>query len=57
MTHQPFTTREQAIEQLSDIVSTKRVVEQELARKTVSETDIGKKLKQQIQQLEELLAE
>ena len=57
VTHQPFTTREQAIEQLSDIVSTKRVVEQELARKTVSETDIGKKLKQQIQQLEELLAE
>ena len=42
---------------LSDIGSTKRVVEQELARKTVSETDIGKKLKQQIQQLEELLAE
>ncbi|AXX64285.1 fructose-1,6-bisphosphatase [Bombilactobacillus bombi] len=56
VTHQPFTTREQAIKQLSDIVSTKRVVEQEVARKTVAETDIGKQLKQQIQQLEELLA-
>lgn len=56
VTHQPFTTREQAIKQLSDIVSTKRVVEQEVARKTVAETDIGKQLKQQIHQLEELLA-
>ncbi|WP_181189865.1 fructose-1,6-bisphosphatase, partial [Bombilactobacillus bombi] len=41
VTHQPFTTREQAIEQLSDIVSTKKIVEQELSRKTVAQTDIG----------------
>lgn len=55
VTHQPFTTRANAIDQLTDIVSTKRIVEQELARKTVGETDIGKKLKLQIIQLRELL--
>jgi fructose-1,6-bisphosphatase-3 len=55
VTLQPFTTRAKAIEQLSDIVSTKHVVEQELARKTVAETDIGTKLKRQVRQLQELL--
>nr|WP_125715175.1 fructose-1,6-bisphosphatase [Agrilactobacillus yilanensis] len=55
VTHQPFTTRANAIAQLTDIVSTKRIVEQELARKTVAETDIGTKLKRQVKQLKELL--
>ncbi|WP_416354208.1 fructose-1,6-bisphosphatase [Agrilactobacillus fermenti] len=57
VTHQPFTTREKAIADLADIVSTKRVVEQELARKTVAETDIGTELKKQVRQLMELLAD
>ena len=55
VTLQPFTTRHQAIAQLSDIVSTKRVVEQEVARKTVAQTDIGQQLQAQIAQLQALL--
>lgn len=53
--HQPFTSKEEAILHESDIVSTRRVVDKELERKKVLETDIGKKLCQQIDVLKELL--
>ena len=53
--HQPFTSREDAILYESDIVSTKRVVDRELERKKVAETDIGQKLSEQIAVLKELL--
>src|SRR5699024_10398562 len=41
VTHQPFTNIEDAIEKELDIVSTRRVVERELKRMTVRETDVG----------------
>ncbi|APX71379.1 fructose-1,6-bisphosphatase [Companilactobacillus allii] len=48
VTHEPFTTRQKAIADMTDVVSTKRVIEQSAKRKTVGDTDIGKKLKKQI---------
>lgn len=56
VTLQPFTTRAKAIAELSDIVTTKRIVEQAIARKTVAETDVGTKLKAQVAQVAQLLA-
>lgn len=53
--HQPFTSREDAILNESDIASTRRVVDRELERKKVEETDVGRKLTEQIKVLKELL--
>lgn len=38
-----------------DIVSTRRVVDKELERKTVRETDVGVRLTQQVKDLQKLL--
>lgn len=46
--HQPFVSRQDAIAHLTDIVSTRRVVETEARRRTVAETDIGHQLQVQI---------
>ncbi|MQS77276.1 fructose-1,6-bisphosphatase, partial [Lactobacillus halodurans] len=51
VTHEPFTTRAKAIEEMKDVVSTKRVIEQSVKRKLVSETDIGQKIKKQMNEL------
>ena len=51
VTHEPFTTRVKAIEEMKDVVSTKRVIEQSVKRKLVAETDIGQKIKQQMDEL------
>lgn len=51
VTHEPFTTRQKAIKEMTDVVSTKRVIEQSAKRKTVLDTDIGKKIKKQIAEL------
>jgi len=53
--HQPFSSREDAILNESDIASTRRVVDRELERKKVAETDVGRKLSEQIKVLKELL--
>lgn len=53
--HQPFTSREDAIRNESDIVSTVRVVDRELERRKIEETDVGRKLTEQISVLKELL--
>ena len=55
--HQPFTSREDAIRNESDIVSTRRVVDRELERRKIEETDVGRKLIEQIGVLKELLKE
>lgn len=55
VSHQPFTSVEDALINEIDIVSTRRVVDMELQRKTVRETDVGKMLQQQVQDLKELL--
>ena len=55
VSHQPFTSRQDAIENEKDIVSTRRIVDKELERKTVRQTDVGKKLTQQVTDLQQLL--
>ncbi|MBQ4515489.1 MAG: fructose-bisphosphatase class III, partial [Clostridia bacterium] len=53
--HQPFSTRLQAIEKEQDIHSTTEVVEKTFNRIKVADTDIGVELKEQIEDLEMLL--
>ncbi|MBC1458378.1 fructose-1,6-bisphosphatase [Listeria newyorkensis] len=55
VSHQPFTSTEDAIQQESDILSTRQVIETETERKLVRDTDIGKDLLQQIDELKCLL--
>lgn len=57
VTHQPFTSRDDAIANMTDIISTKRVIDQVVQRKRVAQTDIGAKLQHQVTLLKELLAE
>ncbi|ATO44453.1 fructose-1,6-bisphosphatase [Loigolactobacillus coryniformis subsp. coryniformis] len=57
VTHQPFTSKADAIANLTDIISTKRIVDQVAQRKLVAETDIGAELKQQVAVLRQLLAD
>lgn len=56
VTHQPFVSKQEALANLTDIISTKRVVETEAKRRTVAETDIGKQLAHQIDTLTKRLA-
>lgn len=55
VSHQPFTSVEDALINEIDIVSTRRIVDKELMRKTVRETDVGRKLTMQVRDLKELL--
>ena len=53
--HQPFTSMEDAINQESDILSDNIVVNRVAVRKSVGDTDAGKKMKERIDELMELL--
>lgn len=55
VSHQPFTSLKNAVENEFDIMSTRRVVDRELDRKKVRETDIGRRLTKQVTDLKELL--
>ena len=55
VSHEPFSSTEEAIEKETDILSTTMVVEKKVERKTVGDTDIGVKLKKQIKDLKLLL--
>lgn len=55
VSHQPFTSAEEAIVQESDILSTNDVVEHKINRKRVKDTDIGVDIKNQIDDLKLLL--
>ncbi|MBC2003660.1 fructose-1,6-bisphosphatase [Listeria booriae] len=55
VSHQPFTSTEDAITQETDILSTRQVIETETERKLVRDTDIGKELLQQVDELKCLL--
>lgn len=55
VSHQPFTTKEDAIKNETDILSTRQVIEMEINRKRVRDTDIGKKLNEQATDLKMLL--
>ena len=54
--HEPFTSTEEAIRTGSDIHSEILVVEEVTRRQTVNDTDTGRVLRQQIRELEALLA-
>lgn len=53
--HEPFTSKEDAINNETDIVSTRRVVDYERERIKIKDTDIGKDLKQESYDLKCLL--
>jgi len=53
--HDPFESTQKAIEEVKDIHSTTMVLEKELERKRVRDTDNGKELMEQIKDLEMLL--
>lgn len=53
--HEPFTSTEDAILRGSDIKSTTQIVEMSVHRMLVADTDIGRELKRQVEDLEKLL--
>ena len=53
--HEPFESVEKAVLDESDIHSQTVLVQQVVKRKTVADTDVGKELKENIRELEELL--
>ncbi len=53
--NKPFESVEQAIEEEKDIISEIIVKKKGIERKRVGDTDIGKKLKEEISDLEQLL--
>ena len=55
VSHEPFESAETAIKNESDIFSDSIIVETSASRQRVADTDIGKELRVQIHQLEELL--
>ena len=55
VSHQPFTSVKHAIEDEFDIMSTRRVVDREMERKKVRETDTGRRLTEQVEDLKNLL--
>lgn len=54
--HQHFNTKEKVLRNGADALSVRRVVDEELKRKKVRDTNIGVKLKEEIKSLKELLA-
>lgn len=54
--HQHFNTKEKVLKNGADALSVRRVVDEELERKKVRDTNIGVKLKEEIKSLKELLA-
>lgn len=54
--HEPFESIEKAIQEGQDIRSTVRVIEKTVERKRVKDTDIGRDLRRQINNLEMLIA-
>lgn len=55
VSHEPFESTQKAIEEEKDILSTTVVLEQEVERKRVGDTDVGAELRIQIKDLELLL--
>lgn len=55
VSHEPFESTQKAIEEEKDIHSTTMVLEREVERKRVRDTDDGEKLESQIKDLEMLL--
>ncbi|MBZ2405785.1 fructose-1,6-bisphosphatase [Liquorilactobacillus hordei] len=56
VTHHPFTSKNDAVKNGRDIISTRKIVNQELERQTVADTDIGKEIKKSLEMLREILS-
>lgn len=54
--HEPFESKQKAIEEEVDIISSSNILENSSVRKRVKDTDIGRVLKDEIEDLEQLLA-
>ncbi|MDN7146499.1 fructose-1,6-bisphosphatase [Liquorilactobacillus mali] len=55
VTHHPFTSKNDAVKNGRDIISTRKIVNQELERQTVADTDIGREIKKSLEMLREIL--
>lgn len=55
VSHEPFESAQKAIEEEKDILSTTVILEREVERKRIKNTDIGEELKEEINNLERLL--
>lgn len=55
VSHQPFTNKEDVVKNETDILSTRQVIEMESSRKRVRDTDVGKELNSQAEDLKQLL--
>ena len=55
VSHEPFESTQKSIQEEKDILSTTVVLERETKRKRVSDTDVGEELKEQIEELMNLL--
>ncbi|MDO5457372.1 MAG: fructose-1,6-bisphosphatase [Atopococcus tabaci] len=53
--NQPFSSRQDAVKNHTDIVSTKRVVDKDMERQKVADTDIGEQLREESKDLKILL--
>lgn len=53
--NQPFNSRQNAVKNHTDIVSTKRVVDKDMGRQKVADTDVGKQLRAESEDLKKLL--
>ena len=53
--HKPFSSIKQVIEEQDDILSMKRLVDRPVERKLVKDTSVGKKLQNEIDELQYLL--
>ncbi len=53
--HQQFNSKEEVIQNGADVLSVKRVVDKELERKKVRETNVGKELQEEIGRLKQLM--
>lgn len=53
--HQPFTSKWDSIENGTDIISVKRIIDSEVKRQTIAETDMGKELASRVVELKKYL--
>ena len=53
--HQPFTSMWDSIENGTDIISVKRIIDSEVSRQTIAETDTGKELASRVVELKKYL--
>jgi Uncharacterized protein conserved in bacteria len=53
--HQEFNSKDKVLENESDVLAVRRIVDEELERKKVRDTEIGKRLRYEISMLKDLM--